>query len=81
LRLKNIVLSYTLPTDLTRRVSVQNFRVYVSAENLFTCTKYHGFDPEISSGGTSLGIDYGVYPQPRIELNPKSWTVIIWFYR
>ncbi len=68
-RLKNIVLSYTLPTDLTRRVSVQNFRVYVSAENLFTCTKYHGFDPEISSGGTSLGIDYGVYPQPRI------WTV------
>ncbi len=68
-RLKNIVLSYTLPTDLTRRVAVQNFRVYVSAENLFTCTKYHGFDPEISSGGTSLGIDYGVYPQPRI------WTV------
>ena len=32
-------------------------------------TKYHGFDPEISSGGTSLGIDYGVYPQARV------WTI------
>ncbi len=69
MRLKNIMLSYTLPRQLTRKVSVENFRVYVSAENLFTWTKYHGFDPEISSGGTSLGIDYGVYPQPRV------WTV------
>ena len=40
-------------------------RFYVSAENLATITKYHGYDPEISSGGTSLGIDYGVYPQAR----------------
>jgi hypothetical protein len=30
-----------------------------------TFTKYEGFDPEISSGGTSLGIDKGVYPQAR----------------
>ena len=65
-RLKNIVLSYTLPQWITRKARVESFRVYVSAENLFTATKYHGYDPEISSGGTSLGIDYGVYPQPRI---------------
>ncbi len=65
-RLKNLMVSYTLPQALTRKVSVENFRVYVSAENLFTWTKYHGFDPEISSGGTSLGIDYGVYPQARV---------------
>lgn len=65
-RLKNLMISYTLPQELTRKVSVDNFRVYVSAENLFTWTKYHGFDPEISSGGTSLGIDYGVYPQARV---------------
>lgn len=69
LRLKNIQLGYTLPENLTRRVSISKFRVYVAAENLFTWTKYHGFDPEISSGGTSLGIDYGVYPQARV------WTV------
>lgn len=65
-RLKNLMISYTLPQEITRKVSVDNFRVYVSAENLFTWTKYHGFDPEISSGGTSLGIDYGVYPQARV---------------
>ncbi|WP_455667598.1 SusC/RagA family TonB-linked outer membrane protein [Phocaeicola sp.] len=69
LRLKNIQLGYTLPKSLTRKVFVSSLRVYVAAENLLTFTKYHGFDPEISSGGTSLGIDYGVYPQAR------TWTV------
>ncbi|MDE6575432.1 MAG: TonB-dependent receptor [Muribaculaceae bacterium] len=65
-RLKNLMISYTLPQNITRKVAVENFRVYVSGENLLTWTKYHGFDPEISSGGTSLGIDYGVYPQARV---------------
>ena len=69
LRLKNIQLGYTFPKSLTRKVFVSSLRVYVAAENLLTFTKYHGFDPEISSGGTSLGIDYGVYPQAR------TWTV------
>ena len=64
-RLKTIQLGYTLPEKLTRKVFVSSLRFYVSAENLLTLTKYHGYDPEISSGGTSLGIDYGVYPQPR----------------
>jgi len=50
-------------------VFVSSLRFYVAAENLFTFTKYHGFDPEISSGGTSLGVDYGVYPQAR------TWTI------
>ena len=72
-RLKNIMLSYELPQKWTRKVFVDSFRVFVSGENLFTSTKYHGFDPEISpasgSGVTSLGVDYGVYPQPRV------WTV------
>jgi hypothetical protein len=65
LRLKNIQLGYTLPSKLTSKVFIQSLRLYVAAENLFTFTKYHGYDPEISSGGTSLGIDYGVYPQAR----------------
>ncbi len=69
LRLKNIQLGYTLPQSITRKAFIENLRVYVAAENLLTFTKYHGFDPEISSGGTSLGIDYGVYPQSR------TWTV------
>ena len=69
LRLKNIQLVYTLPAALTQKVFISSLRFYVAAENLFTFTKYHGFDPEISSGGTSLGIDYGVYPQARV------WTI------
>ena len=66
LRLKNIELGYTLPENITKTVFINRLRVYVSAENLLTFTKYHGFDPEISSGGTSLGVDYGVYPQARV---------------
>ena len=64
-RLKNIQLGYTLPQRLTNQVFITNLRIYVAAENLVTFTKYDGFDPEISSGGTSLGIDRGVYPQAR----------------
>jgi TonB-linked SusC/RagA family outer membrane protein len=69
LRLKNIQLGYTLPQNLTRKVFISSLRIYVAGENLLTFTKYHGYDPEISSGGTSLGIDRGVYPQAR------TWTI------
>ena len=69
LRLKNIQIGYTLPSNLVKKVFLSSLRIYVAAENLLTFTKYHGFDPEISSGGTSLGIDRGVYPQA------KTWTV------
>jgi TonB-linked SusC/RagA family outer membrane protein len=69
LRLKNISLGYTLPRNLTRQISIERLRFFVMAENLVTWTKYWGFDPEISSGGKSLGIDKGVYPQASI------WTV------
>ena len=68
-RVKNISLGYTVPASLTKKFSISRLRFYVMAENLVTWTKYHGFDPEISSGGTSLGIDRGVYPQAR------TWTV------
>ncbi len=64
-RLKNVQLGYTFPKRLTQKILVQNFRIYVAAENLLTLTSYPGFDPEIASGGTSLGIDRGVYPQAR----------------
>ena len=69
LRLKNIQLGYTLPQNITKRFFVNSLRVYVAAENLLTFTKYHGYDPEIASGGTSLGVDWGVYPQAR------TWSI------
>ncbi len=69
-RLKNMQLGYTLPQVWTRKIAVQKFRVFVAVENLATWTKYHGYDPEISSGSTtSSGVDFGVYPQAR------TWTV------
>lgn len=69
LRLKNIQLGYTLPQSFTKKAFIEKLRFYVAAENLLTFTKYAGMDPEISSGGTSLGVDYGIYPQAR------TWTI------
>lgn len=74
-RLKNIQLGYTLPKALTQKIRFDRIRVYVMAENLFTWTKYHGYDPEIGTNASknyepySLGVDYGIYPQAR------TWTV------
>ncbi len=65
LRLKNITLGYTLNPRLTNKICISRLRIFGRAENLFTWTKYWGFDPEIGSGATSLGVDYGVYPQAR----------------
>ena len=48
---KNLVIGYTIPEHLTRKAYIQRLRVYFSASNLFTITKYSGIDPEI--GGTS----------------------------
>ena len=66
MRLKSAQLGYTLPARLTNKISVQRLRVYISADNLLTFTKYDGFDPEIASGEyTTIGIDRGIYPQAR----------------
>lgn len=70
LRLKNIQLGYTLPQHLTKKVFISSLRLYVAAENLFTFTKYHGFDPEISSGGTR-SVSTTVYilrPEPGLSV-------------
>lgn len=65
LRMRTLQLGYTLPKYIIKKMYLQNFRVFTSFENLFTITSYDGSDPEVSSGGTSTGIDRGVYPQPR----------------
>ena len=62
-RFKTIQLGYTFPKAIVSKIGLQLLRIYVTANNLFTITKYKGFDPEI--GGASYGIDRGVYPQAR----------------
>jgi len=63
LRLKVLQFGYSLPADIVNKIDASKVRFYLSAENLFTMTKYTGYDPEI--GGGVFGIDKGVYPQAR----------------
>ena len=74
LRLKNVVLGYTLPTSLLEPIGLSNVRVYLTGRNLLTFTDYPFYDPEIGSGAigtgggnenTARGIDNGYYPQAR----------------
>lgn len=69
-RLKNIQLGYTLPANLTRKAYMSRLRFYVSVQNVFTCTKYSGFDPEVSSNTLfARGVDMNSYP------NARTYTV------
>lgn len=61
-RMKNIQLGYTIPASVLSRISLQSFRLYVQASNLFTITKYSGLDVEVNE----TGIDGSVYPTPRV---------------
>lgn len=51
IRLKNLQIGYTLPTDLTKKIDIQRLRIYLSCENLFTIDglKTDMFDPETLS--------------------------------
>ncbi|MNF58135.1 Vitamin B12 transporter BtuB [compost metagenome] len=63
LRLKLVQFGYSLPTNVVSQIGASKVRFYLTGENLFTLTKYTGYDPEI--GGGVFGIDKGVYPQAR----------------
>ena len=61
LRIKNVTLGYTIPMSIMKKVHLSTARFYVSAQNLFTLTKYSGIDPEVGYNG----IDNNVYPVTR----------------
>jgi hypothetical protein len=64
--MKNITLTYTLPESLLNSMRVNRLSVYATATNLFTITKYTGYDPEVSSfnagGAGGMGVDLSNYP-------------------
>ena len=60
IKLKNISLSYRIPRRVLKFASVQ---LSVSAQDLFTITRYKGMDPEVYTSYD--GLDYGAYPIPR----------------
>lgn len=65
LRLKSLIIGYTLPRNLMNRVGIDKLRVYIQATNLFTITDYSGLDPEFAGENIGFGIDYGSYPNTR----------------
>jgi TonB-linked SusC/RagA family outer membrane protein len=68
-KVRNLSLAYRLSKKATR---FADMRLAVSAQNVFTFTKYKGYDPEVSSAGgsdTDAGLDWFAYP------NPRSYTI------
>lgn len=71
LRINNVTLGYSLPKALVSRVKASTLRFYVTVNNLYTFTKYSGYDPEVNTRrATPLtpGVDYAAYPRSRAFL-------------
>ena len=63
LRLKNLNLGYEFNKDVCTTLKLTRLRIYAGAQNLFTITKYTGFDPAVSNSSvTQVGVDFGGYP-------------------
>ncbi|CAG5000117.1 TonB-dependent receptor P26 [Dyadobacter sp. CECT 9275] len=63
LRLKNLVVGYTLPKAVSEKIRFKEFRIYVSGDNLLTFTQYPGADPERVGTGRQR---FATYPQVKI---------------
>ncbi len=65
-RLKNLTFGYNLPSSLIEKINITSLRVFVTGTNVFTLTKYSGYDPEVSSFNigtdSGRGIDISNYP-------------------
>ncbi|KAF2508451.1 TonB-dependent receptor [Flavobacterium zhairuonense] len=77
-RIQNIQLGYSLNPNVAQKAGLTKLRLYVGVNNLYTFTKYRGFDPgasfgpgnrdNVSQSPIGAGIDYGFYPIPRTYL-------------
>ncbi len=77
LRMRNLMVGYTLPKIMMDKIGIDRLRFYVQAQNIFTLTKYTGLDPEITTNNTgrndynrrladrNIGVDVGNFPTPR----------------
>ncbi|WP_179349710.1 SusC/RagA family TonB-linked outer membrane protein [Winogradskyella pacifica] len=69
LRIQNVQIGYSLPASAIEKVGITKMRVYCGVNNLYTFTKYKGYDPGATSGAPiGGGIDFGFYPIPRTYL-------------
>lgn len=69
IRIKNISIGYNLPSSFVSKIGVAGIKVYSNMQNIFTFTKYSGYDPEVGTLNNSAlytGIDNGRYPSSRV---------------
>lgn len=76
LRIRDLTFGATLPAKTSKSIGLSSARIYVTAMNPFTFTKYNGYNPEVSVNANPLtpGVDYGSYPISKtflIGLNVK----------
>ena len=69
LRLKTLTLGYSLPDKVIKKWKMEQARIYVAGQNLWTWTGYSGYDPEVSirEGALTPGLDFSAYP--------RAWSV------
>ncbi len=68
-RVSNITLGYSLPTSLLDQVKISKARIYATVQNLYTFTKYKGYNPDFNNPDPFYaGYNYGGYPLPRTFL-------------
>jgi TonB-linked SusC/RagA family outer membrane protein len=68
IRINNVTIGYTFPKSLLERAKISNVRIYATANNLLTITKYSGYDPDVNARRSALttpGVDYAAYPRGR----------------
>ncbi|TDE14670.1 SusC/RagA family TonB-linked outer membrane protein [Dyadobacter psychrotolerans] len=69
-RLKNVTLTYTVPSSVLKSIGIAGFDIYVNAQNLLTFTNYSGLDPEVGNlvnnsqqnRNVARGLDFNAYP-------------------
>lgn len=69
LRVKSVTLGYNLPQAITKKIKIEKARIYLRGQNLFTFTKYGGWDPEVNADYQASNINQGVdfYSAPQIK--------------
>lgn len=68
MRIQNVTIGYRVPKKYSSKALLNNMRVYFSCQNLYTFTKYSGYDPEVGAFNGSIklmNVDMGHYPNPR----------------
>lgn len=67
-RIQNVNVSYNVPVSFINRVKLNRLKVYASVQNLYTFTKYSGYDPEVGAfnqNSLQMNVENGRYPLPR----------------